>query len=141
MSAQKNLEVARRLYDAANRHEADKALELLSPDVVTEMVPTGEKVRGRDGFREKWREGEAAFPDMRYEVDNLIASDDAVACEIRCIGTQTGPLKTPQGVIPPTNKKSEMRLLDIWELRDGIVIRGRTYLDAATMAEQMQKAA
>lgn len=141
MSAKANLEAARKFYDAANRHDVEMALALLSPDMAWEMVPIGETIRGIDGFREMWLNGQEAFPDLQIVVENLIAADDEVVCEVRCVGTQTGPMKTPQGTIPPTNKKSDMRMLDIWEFRDGKVIRGRTYYDTTPMLEQMQKAA
>jgi steroid delta-isomerase-like uncharacterized protein len=135
MSAQDNIRIVQRFYDAANHHNYQQGAELLNPDFVQEMVPINQVIRGIPEFLEMCRIGNAAFPDMRIEVSNIIASDNAVVCEIHCIGTQTGPMKTPQGVIPPTNQKTDTRLVDIWEIRNGKITGVRTYFDSAPMQQ------
>jgi len=52
-------------------------------------------------------------------------------------GTQTGPLATPGGAIPPTGRRVEIQFAQILTFRDGKIARARLYFDAAGMLQQL----
>jgi steroid delta-isomerase-like uncharacterized protein len=141
MSAKDNERIVREFYRASVNHEFDRAANFLSPDVVCETVPTNQTSTGIQAFREMWQNGESTFPDMTITVNNVIASGNTVVCEATCSGTQTGILHTPQGDVPPTNQRTDTRMVDIMEIRNGKIERIRTYFDTGPMLQQIRKAA
>ena len=61
-------------------HDIEVLLELLSEDwvVVDHRTLGGEDVRGRDGAREVFQSVLAVSPDIRYEIDEVLACDERV---------------------------------------------------------------
>ena len=57
--------------------------------------------------------------------------------EFRGIGTHTGPLATPMGVIPPTGRRVDFPLCDVWEVRDGKVVSTHNYFDVMSLLGQL----
>ena len=51
----------------------------------------------------------AAFPDMRMNVEDLIASEDKTVARVRVTGTHKGEFMG----VPPTGTRVEMQLIDI----------------------------
>lgn len=141
MSAQDNMKMTRQFYDAINLEQPERATELVAPDAVWEMVPFRESFRGPSGFAENIRQLQDTFSGMKVEVTNQLASDEAVVCELRVTGKQTGPLKTPDGEIPPTGNRVEMRVVDIFRIRNGKIAGLHAYFDTGAIIQQLQKAA
>ena len=52
-------------------------------------------------------------------------------------GTHTGPLSGPSGVMPPTQKRVELQLCDVWEVNGGKLANLRSYFDTATLMSQL----
>ncbi len=70
-----------------------------------------------------------AFPDGRYEVEDMVAEGDKVAIRWKMRGTQTGPMFG----LPPTGKVVEFVGMDMWRFADGklaetwfVAVRGKT---------------
>jgi steroid delta-isomerase-like uncharacterized protein len=79
----------------------------------------------------------AAFPDSRMVVEHTLDGGDEVFVEGRFRGTQTGPMETPQGTIPATGKKIDLRFGDYFKAAGGLITDHRTYWDQAEMATQL----
>ena len=84
-----------------------------------------------DGTREGMRGVAAimrrAFPDWRSEVHCLIAEDDMVAEHFTATGTHRGELL---GMLP-TGRTASLRGVNIFRLRDGLVVERWGVLDVA----------
>ena len=63
----------------------------------------------REGTLEFFRILLAAFPDMRMNVEDLIASEDKTVARVKVTGTHKGEFM----VVPPTGTRVEMQLIDI----------------------------
>lgn len=138
MSAQDNLHVARKIYEAFNSRDVDQAMAQVTDDLEVVNVAFGQTFRGREGLRTFMEGWTTSFPDARVEVTSMIASEEgAVVTEFTGRGTHTGTLKTPTGDITPTHRKAEGRYCEVMEFRDGKVARLRSYFDAATMMRQL----
>jgi steroid delta-isomerase-like uncharacterized protein len=137
-STPKELEsLIRSMYEHFNDHDLDKLSAMFADDCEWLEVPTGRVFRGPDGAREfdgGWME---AFPDARIEVTNLLCQGDMVVTEFIGRGTHGGPLKGASGSIPATNKRVELRLMDVFQFRGKQIMRARTYYDALTMLRQI----
>jgi steroid delta-isomerase-like uncharacterized protein len=138
MTAQENAELTRTIYELFEQHRFDGVLEHITDDV--EVVPfyaPGLVLRGKDGFREFIASHKNAFPDIRMQIDNQVATDTAVVNECTATGTHTGPLVSPAGEIPPTSRAVTLHLCEIWQFRDGKVVGLHNYQDSGDLMRQL----
>jgi predicted ester cyclase len=113
----------------------DAASEPFSADA--ELVTPVGQFRGRDevlGFlRGYWQ----AFPDGRLEIVRSIAEGPLMSAEGRFTGTHTGPLQTPQGEVPPTNRSVDIRWMAMYEVRGGELTSEHLYFDQMEFLTQL----
>ncbi|MBI4408652.1 MAG: ester cyclase [Gemmatimonadetes bacterium] len=137
MSARHNAELAHAIYDAFNRNDLDAALQLATDDVEISFIPFGQTFRGREGFRAFMQGFRSAFPDIRIQVTNQVATDQGVVNEFTWTGTHTGPLAAPAGEVPPTGRVAGYPVCEVWEVRNGRLAAIRNYQNAATLLQQL----
>ncbi|MDP9439213.1 MAG: ester cyclase [Actinomycetota bacterium] len=100
MSAEENKAVILRFFDeVVNGQNLDVLDELVAEDVVNHSA-TDEHKHGIEGFRHVSEWGTALLPDGRYQILDMIAERDMVACRVRVSGTMQGELFG----VPPTGK-------------------------------------
>jgi predicted ester cyclase len=87
-----------------------------------EMTAPGAQVSGRDsviGFLSVFQE---AFPDLRLEIEQLLADGPAAAAEGILTGTHDGVLHTPEGDVAPTGRAVELRWAAVY-VTDGDTLK------------------
>jgi predicted ester cyclase len=87
-----------------------------------EMTAPGARVSGRDsviGFLSVFQE---AFPDLRLEIEQLLADGPAAAAEGILTGTHDGVLHTPEGDVAPTGRAVELRWAAVY-VTDGDTLK------------------
>lgn len=129
--------LARELYDAFNQRDFERGARHILETAEQVNTGSGETFRGPDGYRQNLTRWATAFPDGKIELLNLVASDDVAVVEFVGRGTQTGPLATPAGEIPPTGKRVELRFCDVIRFREGKVAGLSTYYDSGVMMQQL----
>jgi steroid delta-isomerase-like uncharacterized protein len=132
-----NVSIARRLYDGWNERAFDEVVEYVADDGELTTVGPGDVFRGKDGARkynENWANG---FPDGRVTIDRVHADGDTVVVEFTGRGTHTGTLATSMGDIPATGRSMTLKLCDVIEFRDGLIVRQRSYFDTGSMMAQL----
>ena len=132
-----NASIVRATIEAFNDRDLERGAALIAPDAEFVDVPSGRISRGPDGYKQDMQGWLTAFPDGRIEITNLVSAGDTVVVEYVGRGTNTGPLMTPAGEIPPTGKAGQMALCDISQLKDGKIVAGRSYYDLATLLGQL----
>jgi steroid delta-isomerase-like uncharacterized protein len=137
LTVQDNATVVRSLYEAFNQRNIDKSLSLVTDDVKWMNLPFNVNFSGRAGYREYLENWTQAMPDCKVEVVNVVAAEEWTAVEFIGRGTHTGPLAGPQGTIPATHKKLEMKFCEVLRVRDGQIALAHLYFDAATMLRQL----
>jgi len=60
-----------------------------------------------------------AFPDIHRELLNVYVSGDVVIVELTLNGTNTGPVKTPNGLIPASGRRMKAPCCDVFRLKNG----------------------
>jgi predicted ester cyclase len=127
MSAEENKAVIRRLFEEVyNDHNMDVLDELVAEDVVNHSA-VAEHQRGIEGFKHVMGWGSALSPDARYELLDIIAEGDMVACRVRVGGTMQGELFG----VAPTGKRfsaehvhwhrvADGKLVERWAVRDDL---------------------
>jgi steroid delta-isomerase-like uncharacterized protein len=74
-----------------------------------------------------------AFPDAKLELLTLTTAPNMACVEMRATGTQTGELMG----VPASGKAVDLRVVNIVELKDGLIYREREYIDMLTMMTQI----
>ena len=136
LTAQDNATIVRAHYDAINRRDIDKNLTLLSDDVKWVNIPFNANYSGHKGYREFLSNWTTAMPDCKVEIVNVVAGDEWTAVEFIGRGTHTGPMVGPQGTIPATQKKLDLKFCELLRVKDGLISQVHVYFDAATMMRQ-----
>lgn len=116
-----------RWWRAIEDRDIDGAAELFSAEC--DFVLPGSRFRGPEGLKPFLQNYLTAFPDLRVDVIDGVASDQAVAAEFRSSGTQTGPLGTPRGSLPATGTKVAFQSCVYAKVHDGKFTTWHTYFD------------
>ncbi|MGI8825913.1 MAG: nuclear transport factor 2 family protein [Chloroflexota bacterium] len=114
MDEQAIRDLIKKAYDAFNRGDFDTDLSLATDDIEIVTVAFGESVRGSQAFRallERWKR---MAPDGRVEIVSQLVGTDGVTNENRFIGTNTGPVESPQGTIPSSSKSFDVPFVEVW---------------------------
>jgi steroid delta-isomerase-like uncharacterized protein len=118
---QKNKEVVQRLFEQAlNKKNLGLLPDLIGPDFTD---PPGEK--GPAGFRATIEPLIKAFPDIRYELGDMVAEEDKVAVQWTWHGTQTGQFRNT----PATGKLVTDDGMAIFTLKEGKITGGAILTD------------
>lgn len=137
MSAQENARLAQIPYEAFNTRHFDDAAAVVADDFEMRDMATGETFRGPSGMKAALKRWADAFPDSKVEVRSVMSTDTGAAVEFTGRGTNTGPLVTPGGTLPATNRKAELPFCDIVTIENGKITASHEYMDMATMLRQL----
>ena len=132
VTADENESIVRRLFEECfNRGNVDLLDQLVSPDFLPDYV--GAKgARGREGFR--FIVGlRAAFPDIHYTIDDLVAADDRVAVRWRWTGTHQGEFRGVSASQKPVSTTGS----GIFRLRDRKIIGATLETDRLGFLQQL----
>ena len=132
----KHQDILDQIIHAFDNGDAAAAAALYEVDAVYHQYP--DVFHGREAVQGAVAAWLTAFPDVKWELQNLMSSGDTFIAEALFKGTQTGPMKTDTGEIPPTGKAVEVPCCFIGRVSsNGLIAEDRTYLNAATMMEQL----
>jgi steroid delta-isomerase-like uncharacterized protein len=129
--------IVRSLFAAFNDGDLDRAAATVTKDFELVDLGAGQTFHGPEGCREWLETFRTALPDARTEIVNLFAEGERVASEHIGRGTQSGPFATPAGTIPPTGRRIELRIGEIYEIREGKIAKLVAYYDSATIMRQL----
>jgi steroid delta-isomerase-like uncharacterized protein len=88
---------------------------------------------GLEGLKATHRWLLQAFPDLRFQVEQLIAEGDRVVAYSTCEGTQRAEF---QG-IAPNDRRFRVKRMDIFRLEDGVIAEHWAVRDDLTQAHQL----
>ncbi len=131
------LDVARESIEAFSAGDWDRFRGLHAEDVVEEELATQRRLDGIDALVESNQGWKQAFPDARGEVTNAFESDDMAVLEITWSGTHSGPLEMPDGELPASNKRAEVRACQVFRVEDGRIVESGHYFDLMTLLQQV----
>ena len=129
--------LARTIYDFFSNGVFEQVIARATEDIEVHFVPAEQTFHGHDGMLMFMQGFKTAFPDVTLEVTRQVASGDQLVNEFVARGTHTGPLMTPAGAVPPTGRRAEWRVCEVWTVRDGKVASIANYQDSATLMRQL----
>jgi ketosteroid isomerase-like protein len=122
--SEENVEVVRRIYEAAARRDDVTPFDVYTEDIVFD-VSNGRRAlfftksvyRGHEGVRQFWREALSAFGEIDFEVEDLTDAGDQVLAVIREreVGRASGvPVETTHIAVYTLaeGKVTQMQLFD-----------------------------
>jgi predicted ester cyclase len=91
------------------------------------------EVRGPDGVMQLHHALMPAFPDMELPLHDFVAEGEKVLVRLSIHATHTGPF----GELEATGKRIEVPVLDLFQIRDGVLIEHWAQLDNLGMLRQL----
>ena len=127
-------EIARSYFEAVGDRDLDAMMSHWQPGKIGSIHGMVE-LRVPDGYREWFGALFAAFPDLEFEILDVVAEGEKAAVRWRAAGTFTGP-GSFEGMIA-TGGAVEMEGCDVLTIRDGLIVDNRAYTNAAELARQL----
>ena len=123
----------RRMYDLLSAGDIDGFGDLIADDFVEhEETPGLEPTK--EGVKQFFHMYRAAFPDLRMEPQDVLASGDKVVARTRATGTNQGEFMG----MPATGKSVDVQLIDIIRFGDdGLAREHWGVFDALGMMQQL----
>jgi steroid delta-isomerase-like uncharacterized protein len=118
MSAEENKALARAFFEEIWNQGDESAIDRYIPEKAKGNDP--DFGAGREGFRKQWRQWRQAFPDLHFEIVDLVAEGDKVLTRWVLTGTQEGEFLS----IPATGKLIRVEGMSLDRIEDGMVVEG-----------------
>jgi steroid delta-isomerase-like uncharacterized protein len=131
------IEIVKASITAYNDKDWSKAKETLAADAVYDEKGTHRRIQGAGEIIEAWQGWAKAFPDSKATIVREFASGDTAVLELVWKGVHTGPLETPTGIIPASNKPVEIPACQVVQVEGGKIKSGSHYFDLLTMLTQI----
>jgi steroid delta-isomerase-like uncharacterized protein len=126
--------LARRSFDEIwNTGNLDVADELFSPDYVNHDPTSPEVPPGPEGVKQLARMYRRAFPDLRFTVDEMLATGDKVITRWTGQGTHRGPLRG----LPATGRQVRVTGISIHRIAGGRIVETWVNWDTLGLMEQL----
>jgi steroid delta-isomerase-like uncharacterized protein len=132
MSKEQNAAALTKFAEAVSTGNYDLFDDVVAPNSI-DHDPAPGQVPGPKGYRALFTEMRRAFPDMKVELAELVADEDAIAFAYTFTGTHDGPLMG----IPATGKKVKIRGMQISKFRDGKMVERWGSSDQLGMLQQI----
>ncbi len=136
MSTEENKAVARRVYETFNTAMRTGNLALLDEVLAADAVdhnPAPGQGPGLEGVKQAFGMFRAAFSDLRFEVEDMIAEGDKVVSRVNFSMKHTGEFMG----IPPTNKQVTQEGIDILRIAGGKVVERWGLFDNMALMQQL----
>lgn len=120
---------------AEDARDLDGLIATLAEDCVYEIIPTGQRWEGHDGARNFYTTFLGAFPDVTFDLTDIVIGPQGVIE----VATLTGTHKGEWAGIAPTNKRVQFTVLIHfpWNAEAEKFAGENVYFDRAALQEQM----
>src|SRR5262245_27794025 len=102
MAEQENRKLAREAFDAWNAQDPERLAKMIDENYVGESDTLPAPINGTRGMRDFMRIYITAFPDLHFDLDQMLAEGEFVVTRWTATGTHRGDLMG----IPPTNRRA-----------------------------------
>ncbi len=135
MSLEQNKAVVRRHYEEGwNQKNLSTVDETHSPDTIHHDPSNPTAITGVEGIKNRLAQVIQAFPDIHFNIEDMIAEEDKVAVYWTLSGTQKGEFAG----IPPTGKRIEgIQGIIIHRLSNGKIVEDKAVRDTLSMMQQL----
>jgi len=132
-----SIKCASQFVEAYNSGDWDRLKESFTADAVYDEVGTRRRLQGPDEILRANQGWKQAFPDSKGSITGAFADNGDVMLEITWEGTHTGPLESPQGLIPPSGKHFEVRACQVVKVEQDKIKEDHHYFDMVSLLDQL----
>jgi steroid delta-isomerase-like uncharacterized protein len=134
MSAEENKAIVRRYFEEAwGKGNLDVMDELMASDYVNHGSVPGHPVTDREDMKRIEEATRQAFPDVSFEMHDVVAEGDMVVYRCTGGGSQQGEFMG----IPPSGRRFSTQGVVFSRVRDGKIVEQRRIVDVYTMMQQL----
>jgi predicted ester cyclase len=133
MSLEANKELCRNYFRAFLAGDTAWMKRHIAPDFVRHDPGLPFEVRGPEGVAKLHDALLPAFPDMQLPLEDFVAEGEKVLVRLTIHATHTGAF----GDLAPTGKRIEVSVLDLFQIRDGVLVEHWALLDNLGMMKQL----
>ena len=133
MSLESNKQLCRDYFTAFLKRDAAWMDKHIAPDFVRHDPGLPFEVRGPLGVLQLHDALLPAFPDMKLPLQDFVAEGEKVLVRLRVQATHTGAF----GDMAATGRKIDIGVLDLFQIRDGVLIEHWALLDNLGMLKQL----
>ena len=133
MSAEANKATVRRYFEEFINRGNMAAAETMAHGFVFHDPILPAPLQGRDAFVQFVGSLRAAFPDMSFTVEDLIAENDKATVRWTLRGTHQGEFAG----VPATGRSVEIAGIDLFHLKDGRLSEGWVEADTMGLMQQL----
>ncbi|WP_338728941.1 ester cyclase [Haladaptatus sp. DJG-WS-42] len=141
LTTDQNKELARQYLEAIENHtdgHIDTLEELVADDVVNHTPASSDELtpgeqRGIDAFRTHAESVTHAFPDVSFDIHDMLAEDDRVMVRFDLMGTHDGPFMG----VEATGKEVTMSGIVVYRFEDGKIVERWSEADLVGVLQQI----
>lgn len=130
-----NKEVARRTIDLLNRQDLEALAELFVPDVVAHVRSFSWELQNREELQAFFMDLYDAFPDIWWEIEDVLAEGDTVFVRFTTSGTHAGRLATVD--VEPTGEPVEVEGMVLYRFEEDRVVEVWLLWDVPGLMQQL----
>lgn len=133
MSEQNKAIVRRTIEELWTKGNLPLADALFAGNYIHHDLSTPDFGPGTEGQKKRVTFFRAAFPDLQFAIEEVVAEGQMVTCRWSCKGTHQGPL----GGIAPCGKKVSVSGMSFTKLEGGKIVEGWVNWDSLTLLQQL----
>ena len=130
---EKNKQVMQQFIRFINTGDRSVGEAIIAPEVIFYAPTSPEPLYGFEGYMDVLRMMRGAMPDVQWKAEEVIAEGDKVMIRFTMSGTQTQPFMG----MPATGKPVRVTAMNIYELKDGKIVREHGVPDLFSMLMQL----
>ena len=120
-------------FEVFNAGDVGECLALIAPDLIINLAELPEPQHGRETWRQGFEMMRRAFPDLRADIEDIVADRDKVAVRVRFRGTHAGEFLG----FPATGRTVEYVSHEFYRIADGLIAEEWICSDMATLFRQL----
>lgn len=133
MSLEANKQLCRDYFAAFLKGDTAWMEAHIAPDFVRHDPGLPFEVKGPAGVKQLHDVLMPAFPDMQLPLLDFVAEGEKVLVRLKVQATHTGAF----GDMAPTGRRVDIDVLDLFQIRDGVLVEHWALLDNLGMAKQL----
>lgn len=131
------VQLAEDVITAFNAADWAQLRATIAPNVVYTETGTQRRVENLEDYLQLLQGWKQAIPDAQGIIHKTVSQGNTAVLDLTWVGTQTGPMQTPNGLLPASGKEIRVPAA-AWFTFDGEMVQAvHHYLDVLTLLQQL----
>jgi len=122
-----NGQTVRDFFQAIENKDAQNAYSILGENTETLMLAMPDEPMRGESVKKMFESWNNAFSNLKFDIINLVETDDCVVVEYLCKGTNDGPMVSEKGTMPATHHEMSVPSCDLFRFENGKISSWRSY--------------